>query len=244
MQRGFDNYECNTGQSHPLAYPKVASSQKRQVGREPLTHDSGNLWFGAISVGTPAVEYTVDFDTGSSDLFLPSTNCDNNCAGHRTYDPSASSTSQDTGNTFSLAFGDGSTVSGEVFTDTVTVSGLTAVDQSIGAATEYSSGFASSNFPADGLMGMAFPSISAYPASPFFSTLISQNQVSDPVFAMKLTTTESAELTLGGIADDLYTGEITYVPVTQEGFWQVEFDALNAGSTMTVGRTPCIIDSV
>jgi cathepsin D len=68
--------------------------------------------------------YTVVFDTGSSDLFVPSTDCDSTCSGHTEYDPSSSSTSHDTGDNYSLGYLDGSTLSGEEYTDDVTVGGL------------------------------------------------------------------------------------------------------------------------
>jgi cathepsin D len=68
---------------------------------------------------------TVDFDTGSSDLFLPTPMCGANCSGHKLYDPSASSTAQDLHKTFSLIYADGSTVKGEQFTDVVSVASLT-----------------------------------------------------------------------------------------------------------------------
>jgi cathepsin D len=109
-----------------------------------LTDDHAQLWFGTISVGTPPVSLTgitflyddskpptdpghdaVDFDTGSSDLFLPSPSCGSTCSGHNLYDPDASSTSQNLSKTFSLAFGDGSTVEGDQFTDVVSIAGLT-----------------------------------------------------------------------------------------------------------------------
>ena len=67
----------------------------------------------------------MDFDTGSSDLFLPSPGCGANCSGHKLYDPSASSTAKDLSKTFSLSYGDGSTADGELFTDVVKVAGLT-----------------------------------------------------------------------------------------------------------------------
>ena len=51
---------------------------------------------------------TVDFDTGSSDLFLPSPSCDSSYSGHRQHDPDASSTAHDLYKPFSLFFGDGS----------------------------------------------------------------------------------------------------------------------------------------
>jgi cathepsin D len=92
-------------------------------------------------------------------------------------------------------------------------------------------------------MGMGFQSISDYNASPVFQTFVSQGQTSDPVFAMKLTSSGS-ELTLGGVNSDLYSGDFTYVPVTQEGYWQINFDALNVNGQQVVGSTSAIVDSV
>lgn len=112
-----------------------------------------NALLGKISVGTPAVTYTVDFDTGSSDLFLPASSCGSTCSGHTKYNPSSSSTSKALGKSFTLSYGDGSSVSGKQYTDTVKIAGLTSTKQTLGAATKYSSGFESANFPADGLMG-------------------------------------------------------------------------------------------
>jgi cathepsin D len=238
--RGFGTYERNSGQRHSLS-PGV-TNLKREVGHDALTDEQSQLWEGTISVGTPPVEYTVDFDTGSSDLFLPAKTCDSTCSGHTLYDPSASSTSSDIGATFSLQYGDGSTVSGDQFVDTVTIAGLTATNQTLGAATQYSQGFESSNFPADGLMGMGFQSISEYNAPPVFQSLVAAGQTSDPVFAMKLAASGS-ELTIGGLNEQLFTGEITYVPVTQEGYWQTNFDALNVGGQGVVSTTSCIVDS-
>jgi len=238
--RGFKTYELNSGQRHPLSLG--ITDFKRAVAEDPLTDEQSQLWIGSISVGTPPVQYTVDFDTGSSDLFLPGPNCDSTCSGHTVYNPASSSTSQDLGVPFSLQYGDGSTVSGEEFTDTVSIAGLTATNQTLGAASQYSSGFESANFPADGLMGMGFQSISVYNAPPVFQSLVAAGQTDSPVFAMKLAATGS-ELTLGGLNAALYTGDVTFVPVTQQGYWQTTFDSLNVAGQSVVGSTPCIVDS-
>jgi cathepsin D len=108
---------------------------------------------GNITVGTPPVNFTVGFDTSSSDLFLPGIECDSTCSGHKKYDPSRSSTSKPVGKPFSLDFGNDGTASGAQFTDTIEIAGLTATDQTFGVATQYGDGFNSSNFPADGLLG-------------------------------------------------------------------------------------------
>ena len=126
-QTGFEAYKRNTGQSHPLdSSSGVFNVTRRSTGTDPLTiEDGGQLWQGTITVGTPAVSYTVDFDTGSSDLFLPGSLCVVNCAGHKVYNPANSSTAVARLKPFVLTYGDGSTVSGEQYTDTVTIAGLT-----------------------------------------------------------------------------------------------------------------------
>jgi cathepsin D len=142
IQEGIATYKRNTGVPHPLSGSIQLS--RRDSGGDPLTDDNAKLWFGTISVGTPPVSFTgmsflyndsqpltdpwhdkVNFDTGSSDLFLPSPSCDSSCSGHKLYDPDASSTARDISKTFSLAFGDGSTVDGNQFTDVVSIAGLT-----------------------------------------------------------------------------------------------------------------------
>ena len=125
-EQGFINYQANTGQVYPLDTIPVGNLTRRATGANALTDDNnGELWHGSISVGTPAQVYTVDFDTGSSDLFLPSTSCTSNCKGHKLYNPTASSTSIDRRKTFYLQYGDGSYVRGQQYTETVSVAGLT-----------------------------------------------------------------------------------------------------------------------
>ncbi|ESK97458.1 aspartic protease [Moniliophthora roreri MCA 2997] len=238
LQRGIRAYGKNTGTVHSLAQKLTA----RNVGGVPLIAADRTLWYGSISVGTPSYEFTVDFDTGSSDLFLPGTNCNVNCAGHALYDPSASATSRDQGRDFSLKFGDGSTSKGKVFHDTVEVAGLTATEQAVGAATQYSDGFAVDQFPSDGLMGMAFPEISEFHENPVFQTLIAQGATTEPVFAFKLSASGS-ELTVGGIDNSLFSGQLTNIPVTTRGFWQVDLEAVSVDGNAVVNGLSSIIDT-
>jgi Eukaryotic aspartyl protease len=80
----------------------------------------------------------------------------------------------------------------------------------------YSAGFDIRNFPPDGLMGLAFPSLSAFNATPTFETLISEGAVDSPVFGFKFSTTSNSELFLGGVNDALFTGDITWVSLSNE----------------------------
>lgn len=68
----------------------------------------------------------MDFDTGSSDLWLMSTLCNStNCDGHTLYDPGASSTAIDLKKTTNLTYGDSDWAFLEQYNDTVSVAGLT-----------------------------------------------------------------------------------------------------------------------
>lgn len=185
----------------------------------------------------------MDFDTGSSDLFLPGTRCTGaNCRGHKLYNTAASSTARDQGRTFSLAFGDGSTVSGEQFTDTVTVGGLTATGQRVGAASTYSTGFALNEFPPDGLMGMGFQQISVFGAPPVFQTLVSQGTTTSSVFGFTLRTSGS-ELFVGGTDSNKFSGSLSFTPVTRVGFWEITVGGATVGGRSVVGAQDAIVDT-
>jgi Eukaryotic aspartyl protease len=73
----------------------------------------------------------VIFDTGIADFILPSASCDSSCQGHNLYNASESSTSLDTKKKFSTQL-DGNMVSGEVYTDSVTLTGYTVGSHGFG----------------------------------------------------------------------------------------------------------------
>ncbi|KAH8982271.1 acid protease [Lactarius akahatsu] len=218
IQGGFTRYQENIGEAHPLA---SSLSFRRPVkragghGGDSLTDANSTLWYGEISVGTPSKTFTVDFDTGSSDLFLPGANCGPSCSGHKIYNVSDSSTAKDLNKKFELTYGDNSTVSGEQYTDTVSIVGLTA-NQTLGAAEVYSTGFQSDHFAADGLLGMGFPFYLAK---------------------------QGSELYIGGTNPSHYSGNFTYVPVTTKGYWQVGFDGVWVNGTQVKRSASAIVDT-
>ncbi|GBE79958.1 Aspartic protease [Sparassis crispa] len=253
---GMAAYEHNTGTAHPLAGQTGAgtTANKRATGADELIGvQSGQMWYGNITVGTPPVAFMVDFDTGSSDLFVPGSACGPSCSGHTLYNPNQSTTAVDLHTGFTLQYGDGSTVQGAEYTDTVSLSGFTVTNQTLGAATQLSNNFAAPNRPSDGLLGMAFKSLSAYNADPLFQSLIAENATDEPVFAFKLAQNGS-ELFLGGVNPALYTGDFTYADLTGDGFWMIGVDAMafngsavtnitgivDTGTTLIVGDTQSV----
>ncbi|XP_073825757.1 lysosomal aspartic protease-like [Musca autumnalis] len=195
--------------------------------KENLLNYVDNSYYGKITIGTPPQEFLVLFDTGSSNLWIPVAPCSANdiaCQNHQTYDPSASSSYVANGEAFSIAYGSGS-LSGYLVQDTVTVEGLAIQNQVFAAATnEPGNSFTYSPF--DGILGMGYQGIAQDNVVPPFYNMYSQGLVDADVFAFYLardgTSDNGGELVLGGIDPDHYTGEITYVPVTSQGYWQFE----------------------
>ncbi|EJF55819.1 acid protease [Dichomitus squalens LYAD-421 SS1] len=214
---------------------------KRQS--ESLTdEDNDEEWAGKISIGTPAQKFLIDFDTGSSDLWIPSSSCTSStCKSKNRYKASSSSSSKKKSGSFSIQYGDGSTVSGPVYTDTVSVAGVKVKSQTFSPVTTLSSSFSSD--PIDGILGLAYPAISNLNADPFFNTAIDQGVVSEGVFGFKLASSGS-ELYLGGTNDELYSGSLEYHDVdTSTGFWQLTGAKTYVNGESVVTGIETIIDT-
>jgi hypothetical protein len=76
------------------------SKMLRGVEGEPifLRNLEDSLYYGPVSIGTPAKVFQVIYDTGSSNLWVPSSKCDASkypaCSNHTKYDETKSSTYQ------------------------------------------------------------------------------------------------------------------------------------------------------
>nr|POF02597.1 aspartic protease [Quercus suber] len=185
-----------------------------------------SLYYGPGIVGAgdgKPQTFTFDFDTGSSDTFVPGPACGTaqGCVGTTHYDLGG----KDEGNTTTITYGSGQ-VSGENYLDDVTVAGKKATGQNVISLSQ-AAGF--SNSDSNSLMGMGFQSIAQSKQPPYFKTLIDQGQVSTPEFSFYLgraasNTGANSELTLGGRDSSKFTGAVTKVPVTMPGYWQVALD--------------------
>jgi hypothetical protein len=93
--------------------------------------------------------------------------------------------------------------------------------------------------PWDGLLGLAYQSISVDGITTVFQNMVAQQLVSEAVFAFYLSNERhpplpplfKGELVLGGVDKNHYTGELTYFPVSEEGYWCAPFATTLCQST-------------
>ena len=140
---------------NPLLAPFAHIKTERQLQHFLATHpaelyrdnpilpqkDYGDIeYVGEVSIGTPAVNFSVIFDTGSSNLWVPSsqcTDCTNSpgCCKHTKYDSSQSNTYTAVGTPYVLPYGSG-TVVGVISQDVVNFGGLLIKAQQFGESTQ------------------------------------------------------------------------------------------------------------
>ncbi|MCJ1438398.1 Type I transmembrane sorting receptor [Xylographa pallens] len=215
------------GKTMPAEVALAASTADGTVVASPTEYDSEYLC--PVDIGGETLQ--LDFDTGSSDLWVfSSEQPKSETTGHVIYTPSATSKLL-SGETWDISYGDGSSASGNVYSDNVSVGKATVTAQAVEAAKTVSAEFVSD--ASDGLLGLAFDSINTVTPNQqktFFFNAIAQGLPS-PVFTANLKKGAPGNYNFGYIDSTEYTGSITYVPVTTaNGFWEFTGNGYAVGS--------------
>ncbi|KAI7855733.1 aspartic peptidase domain-containing protein [Circinella umbellata] len=188
------------------------SIEKRDPFEATLYNDGGSQYLVDVGIGTPLQKFTVTLDTGSADLWVPSTDCPTSQCPYTRFDATKSSTFNSSTEAFGIVYGIGS-VNGTYVKDTVSVAGVSVQNQQFGLAsttadiltnpttlggsgtdvttdnsTTESSG---SDGPiGNGILGLGYPKLTAAsnqgePAyNPFVFNLMDQKLIQQPIFSV------------------------------------------------------------
>ncbi|CAN1222701.1 Aspartic proteinase A1 [Linum grandiflorum] len=194
-------------------------------------------YYGEIGIGTPPQKFTVIFDTGSSNLWVPSAKCyfSLSCFVHPKYKSSQSSTYKQNGKSAEIQYGTGA-IAGFFSFDSVKVGNLVVKDQEfIEATREPGVTFLMAKF--DGILGLGFREISVGDAVPVWDNMLKQGLIKEPVFSFWLNRNsgdeEGGEIVFGGVDPNHFRGKHTYVPVTKKGYWQFDMGDVLIGGKPT-----------
>ncbi|KAJ7411424.1 Cathepsin E [Pitangus sulphuratus] len=205
-------------------------------------------YYGVVNVGTPPQRFTVVFDTGSSNFWVPSAYCISEaCRVHQKFKSFKSDSYEHGGEAFSLQYGSGQLL-GIAGKDTLQISNISIKGQDFGESVfEPGTTFVLAHF--DGVLGLGYPSLAVGNALPVFDSIMNQRLVEEPVFSFYLKrgddTENGGELILGGIDHSLYKGSIHWVPVTEKSYWQIHVNNIKIQGRVAFCSHGCeaIVDS-
>jgi len=209
----------------------------------PVENYMNAQYFSEITIGSPPQTFKVILDTGSSNLWVPSSECSSiACYLHNKYDHEASSTWKKNGSTFEIRYGSGE-VSGYVSKDTITIGDLVLKDQLFAEVTnEPGLAFAFGRF--DGILGLGYDTISVNKIEPPFFDMVREGLLDEPVFSFYLgDTTSESEVVFGGKDDSHYTGKITNIPLRRKAYWEVTLDSITFGGDTAEMDMGAILDT-
>ncbi|KAI0333691.1 acid protease [Cubamyces sp. BRFM 1775] len=205
--------------------------------------DAGVTYTASVGVGSPATQYTLLIDTGSSNTWV---------GADKSYTPTSSGKS--TGQTVQVSYGSGS-FSGTEYTDTVTLSSsLVIQNQSIGVASS-AQGFQG----VDGILGIGPVDLTEgtvsgnQPVPTVTDNLFAQGTIeSDSIGIFYQPTTDSGalngELSFGSVDSSKITGDVTFTPITSTQpaslYWGIDQQVTygSSGTTLLSGN-PGIVDT-
>jgi len=203
----------------------------------PLSNYANAQYYGEIELGTPPQTFSVVFDTGSSNLWVPSTRCSSiACFLHRRYDAQQSESYKPNGTEFAIHYGSGS-LEGIISNDILQVGDI-AIEEQDFAESVREPGFAFALGRFDGIFGLGYDNIAVKRVVPPFYHMVNRELIDQNLFSFWLNYNEGSdesnggELVFGGIDENHYTGEIHYAPVQRRGYWEVLLEDVRFGDEL------------
>nr|XP_027815455.1 pregnancy-associated glycoprotein 1-like [Ovis aries] len=196
------------------------STRNSNITPVPMRNFLDLSYVGNIIIGIPPQEFWVIFDTGLSDLCVPSISCSS--PSHYTrnaFKYYESSTSRDMNTPLSIIYGTG-IMKGFLAYDTIQTGDLVSTDQPFGLSLELNK---FDNTPFDGFLGLNYPRMSAIGAIPIFDNLKKQGAISEPVFAFYL----MAVVMFGGVDKDYYQEGLNWVPLDKIADQHINMDHIS-----------------
>lgn len=97
----------------------------------------------------------------------------------------------------------------------------------------------------DGILGMAFPSISALGMTPVYQKMFEEGLVDTNSFSFALSpqpNEEGSKLVLGGVNMDYADSPFKYYPLVSETYWMIQMDKISVGP-VSVPYLKAVVDT-
>ncbi|CAJ0568849.1 unnamed protein product, partial [Mesorhabditis spiculigera] len=236
-------------------HDKTYQLVQKDAYQEGLSDYENAQYYGSVTIGTPAQNFAILFDTGSSNLWVPCADCKISniaCMLHKKFDCKKSSTCTATGAPFEIQYGSGS-MAGVVDNDVVCFGGLSSgfcTDKTQGfacAETEPGISFVAAKF--DGILGMGWDSISVNKIpQPMDQIFANSGICPQQLFAFWLNrdlddNANGGEMTLCGTDTAHYSGNIAWEPLIAEDYWRIQLDSMSIKGKQVATKIAAIVDT-
>lgn len=224
---------------------KVKSEFLEKLSAPSVTVTNKEYWYSvALSLGTPAQEFNVLLDTGSSDLWVyasnDTTDChDDYCAFTGTFNADKSSTYKYMNDDFSIQYVSGSSV-GNWGTDDLSIGGVKLTDFQFAAAASAGGG--------QGVLGVSLKGSESVPPAKQYDNfplkLKSEGFVDRAVFSLYLDdlTASTGKILFGGVDKAKYEDELAVLDLSSSSAFQVAYSDISIGG-QSYGGGNAVLDS-
>ncbi|XDA87644.1 hypothetical protein R6Z07M_017322 [Ovis aries] len=233
------NLLTNFSEERPYSLSQNAANDQNII-YHPLRNYHDFMYIGTIAIGTPPQEFTVIFDTGSSDLWVPSIHCHSpSCLTHNLFNPHKSTTFKLLDNRIDLIYASGS-IEGVLGQDVIQIGNLLHFNQTFTLSQKLSKDFFQ-NVPFDGVLGLGFPSLAIQGTTPLFDNLKNLGLIPHPLFAFYLSSRREngSVLMFGGVDHSYHTGKLNWVPVSRTHYWQITIGRISMNGEVIACTRGC-----
>lgn len=227
-----------------------------KIAEAPTTANSLGLdieskdvsYLATVQIGTPARNFSVVVDSGSSDFWVGGENCQSvdgisGCGEHVFLGSNFSSSFVDSGNPWGIKYGAGS-VNGTLITDDVSIAGLSLPQHKFGIATSETPEFSDDSIAFDGIMGLARSELSNQNNPTPIDALVAANLLTNSIVSYKMDRVRDkgndGQITFGALDTTKFDPKtaVTVNNINNNGFWEATMDDVTVdGQTLGLSRS-------
>ncbi|OMH83913.1 Vacuolar protease A [Zancudomyces culisetae] len=233
LENAIDRFSTPSDNKSDLKLESFSARGNNKTVIVPLISDKRLNFHGDVELGTPGQKFRVVFDTGSSDFWVPSVHCTSlPCMLHKRFDPKLSPTFVDLNNRFTISYGTGEMI-GKLANDRLKIGDVELHNQDFGVSIHEGPFFGKMNF--DGVFGLGYPGISKSQGKQPFYRMVKDGEIDSPKFSFWIDRVvehgkQCAEVVLGGVNPERFTGPITYAPTHDKRYWRLPLADIKLGN--------------